>query len=345
MKHRLALLLLLAAGVLLSGCTNRILAKKIVQAPNRSGLESMGANMDKMREATQNLGSPSWDLLVSHPATKLNVKVFEPKNYGLVHKLNIEPGPKPGTAKANVEMNWKPPLEVGPEAPLRGTLILLHGIYVSKEAMIHWALYLAESGYRCVLVDLRGHGQSTGDWITYGAVETRDLAQLIDELQRRRLAGERVGVLGMSYGGSIGLMLAARDERVGAVIALQPFCDAREAVPEFVRANFGAKARKLSDDDFTYALNRAQSLAAFSWEDTDVRAAMENIRIPVLFYHGSQDTWLDPRHSRELVKNAPKGSRLVILGADNHITLSLRLDPIAKDVVAWFEEHLVETAP
>ena len=34
-----------------------------------------------------------------------------------------------------------------------------------------------------MLVDLRGHGGSSGRWLTYGVVESRDLSQLIDQLE------------------------------------------------------------------------------------------------------------------------------------------------------------------
>jgi len=87
---------------------------------------------------------------------------------------------------------------VEPKLPPRATIFVLHGIRDQKEGLRHWADHLSEAGYRAVLVDSRGHGHSTGDWLTYGVQESRDLSQLVDALA----ADGPVGVMGISYGGA-----------------------------------------------------------------------------------------------------------------------------------------------
>jgi pimeloyl-ACP methyl ester carboxylesterase len=84
----------------------------------------------------------------------------------------------------------------------RGTVFLLHGIRADKNQVRGWAGMLADAGFRAVLVDLRGHGRSTGDWLSYGVVESKDLAQVLDALVERGLVVGRVGVMGFSYGAS-----------------------------------------------------------------------------------------------------------------------------------------------
>ena len=84
--------------------------------------------------------------------------------------------------------------------PLQGTVLLLHGIRDSKSSMRGMGQVLADGGFRSVLIDLRGHGSSTGDWLTYGVVDSQDLTQVLDALDRRNLLAEPVGVFGCSYG-------------------------------------------------------------------------------------------------------------------------------------------------
>jgi pimeloyl-ACP methyl ester carboxylesterase len=48
--------------------------------------------------------------------------------------------------------------------------------------MLPAAKELAEAGYRAVLVDLRGHGRSTGKYTTFGVQAAKDLSQVIDAL-------------------------------------------------------------------------------------------------------------------------------------------------------------------
>lgn len=95
--------------------------------------------------------------------------------------------------------------------PPRGTILVLHGIYARSITMLPQARALAYAGYRVALVDLRGHGRSTGDYLTYGVREARDVSQVIDAIEGQQLIAGRIGVLGISYWNSVVLQQAAPD--------------------------------------------------------------------------------------------------------------------------------------
>ncbi len=78
--------------------------------------------------------------------------------------------------------------------PSRGTVLLLHGYLQNKNYVTPWAVRLAQAGFRCLVVDLRGHGASTGDHISFGAFESNDLSRVLDDLQRRGWDVSRVGI-------------------------------------------------------------------------------------------------------------------------------------------------------
>jgi hypothetical protein len=107
--------------------------------------------------------------------------------------------------------------------PQRGTVVLLHDYGLQMEFMAVWAFELAQAGYRVILVDVRGHGQSTGQTVSYGKWETDDLRAMLDYLTGQRLCDRKVGVLGVGYGGWLALQWAARDSRVGTVVAIAPY--------------------------------------------------------------------------------------------------------------------------
>jgi len=73
-------------------------------------------------------------------------------------------------------------LEAG--SPGRPAILLLHGYLQDKRSVTSWAVRFAQAGYRCALVDLRGHGASTGIHISFGAFESRDLQTVLDDLER-----------------------------------------------------------------------------------------------------------------------------------------------------------------
>jgi pimeloyl-ACP methyl ester carboxylesterase len=193
------------------------------------------------------------------------------------------------------------------------------------------------------LVDLRGHGRSTGQWIGYGAFEAKDLSQVLDDLERKQLLAGKVGVIGVSYGASVGLQLAARDKRIATVVALEPFSDAQKAVVEFSRAVAGSYVKDWTAGDYSHALAKAASMAKFAWSDVDVLGAVERNPIPMLFFHGARDKMISPEHSQILKAHAAGRSGLLILPEDDHISLSKRLAPIAGGVAEWFDKTLAVT--
>jgi len=322
----------------LSGCASAVLARRMVQAPNANGAPRMVRD-PKMAEILKRTYSQEMLVPVGPPGAVLSVAVLEPGDYGMKHELRLMNKPD-GSGQATYNFNWQFPNPGAPRVSPKATIVILHGILVSKEYMIHWAIYLAQKGYRTVIVDLRGHGASTGRFVTFGAVERTDMRQVLDELSRRGLVAGPVGVLGVSYGAAVGLDWAAIDPRVGSVVALEPFSDPRRAIVQFTRGYMPEQVKGITDDQFASAEDQAAHIANFRWSDADVLRAVQGLRVPVLFYHGRDDTWIPPEHSVRLMAAAPAGSLLTILPDDNHMTLSVRLDPIAQQVATWFDAHL-----
>ncbi len=67
------------------------------------------------------------------------------------------------------------------------------------------------------MVDLRGHGESTAQYVSPGYLEARDVLGGVDYVRQRAERGPVV-VLGVSYGAAAAL-LAAQSEAIAAVIA------------------------------------------------------------------------------------------------------------------------------
>lgn len=339
LRRRLRNLLIAAclagAAFVHSGCVSSILANMAITAPNQQH-EPRTVSDPAYAARFDSVCAQTWRLPVGPPPAELAISVVEPGNYDFYYKL--EPKESKGWKWLEPDFTWKLPPK-----PLaaKGTLVLLHGWGDEKENMMHWALCLAENGWRCVLVDLRGHGRSTGSRIGFGAFEVGDLRQVLDEIQRRKLAGDKVGIVGVSYGASMGLLLAAQDPRVGAIVALEPFSIAAHAVVEFAHGAAPQQAAGISEKDFATAVKLAAERGGFSWEQGDVLAAMEHVTAPVLFIHGAKDTWISPENSRILQAHAHGPSRLLILPDDDHVFLSMRLgEVVVSDVRGWFDRYL-----
>lgn len=104
--------------------------------------------------------------------------------------------------------------------PPVGTILLVHGAYGRSEDMVGTASVFAAKGYRTILVDLRGHGHSTGDRISYGIQESQNLSQVLNFLDQSGLVEGEIDVYGFSYRAATAIQLAGRDDRVRAVMAV-----------------------------------------------------------------------------------------------------------------------------
>lgn len=342
-KQIFQLVACLVAPLLLTGCVSSVLATMAVKAPNQQQTPRAVRDENYARRF-DSLAAQSWQLPVGPPAAELAVAVVEPGDYDFRYAIEVKQNEN-GHRWREPKFEWKLPDRTHTDATaVKGTVLLLHGYRDAKENVAHWALVLAGFGYRCVLVDFRGHGRSTGEFIGFGAFEVNDLKLLLDDLQKRGLMEERVGVLGVSYGASMSLLLAAQDKRVGTIVALEPFSNAAGAVVEFAHGVAPGQAAKISDSTFAAAVTKAAERGKFSWSDGDVLAAMDRVTVPVLFYHGAKDTWLAPANSRALQSKAPSGSRLVILPDDDHILLSMRLGAIVPEVKQWLDRYLIKAA-
>jgi pimeloyl-ACP methyl ester carboxylesterase len=286
-------------------------AHLIAAAPNR------GKRIDLARRPTQ---------------TELNAA-------GVATAFRVDVGPPPASL-----MVWivEPPPDAGVAEP-RGTTVYLHGIYDRKESLLPTALSHAARGYRGVLVDARGHGESTGDWITYGAVEARDYTQVLDALAERGLLTERVAVYGASYGAGTGVQFAARDPRVDTAVLLAPFADMRGIVRDRTRSL--RLAWLFTDATLDAAIARAGQLAGCDPNDSSGVAALRARPIPVLIIHGRRDRTIPLAHAERLITAADPRSKLVIVEeARHHDWTAGGHRTIYRESTAWLDQWLATSA-
>jgi fermentation-respiration switch protein FrsA (DUF1100 family) len=116
---------------------------------------------------------------------------------------------------------------------LPDAIILIHGINTNRAVMLPTAVLLAEAGYHVLLIDLRGHGESEGDLISYGYWEALDVQAGADYLADRPDV-EDVGVLGTSLGGAAVVRAAAADPRLEAVVIQISFSSLPDAIEDAV---------------------------------------------------------------------------------------------------------------
>lgn len=100
----------------------------------------------------------------------------------------------------------------------RGTVIISHGINGNRSDMLPRAAFLVRAGYNTLLVDLRDHGDSGGNYAGPGYIESRDVLGAVSYLRK---CGDRDAIIAMghSYGAVASIYAAAQSREISAVIA------------------------------------------------------------------------------------------------------------------------------
>lgn len=86
--------------------------------------------------------------------------------------------------------------------------------------------YIVQHGYATVVVDVRGTGQSEGQWEAFGATEQADYAEVVAWAATQTFSDGRIGLYGVSYLGISAVLTAAqRHPAVKAAFPIVPIGD------------------------------------------------------------------------------------------------------------------------
>jgi pimeloyl-ACP methyl ester carboxylesterase len=242
-----------------------------------------------------------------------------------------------GAPAASLSVRILEPAGDASQPAARGTIFVLHGIRDSKRSMVGVGEAFRREGYRVVLVDLRGHGQSTGDWLSFGDREGRDLKEVADALAAEGVLALPVGVYGPSYGGAAALQMARRDPRVRAVVTVATYTRMRDIVPLY--SERVAPRWLLTTADVSAAMDRAGVLGDFDPSNADSVAAIASTTAEVLLIHGRADANIPWQHSESLHDASRSHSRLLLLEGLDHRTI-MSDATVARESVAWFDQYL-----
>ena len=99
-------------------------------------------------------------------------------------------------------------------------VILLHGYDATRLSVLPQALMLARAGYGTLLIDMRGHGESSPVVRSMGWADVVDVETAVTWLQSRDdVNPDRIGIYGFSLGGQVALRAAVQLDTIQTVAA------------------------------------------------------------------------------------------------------------------------------
>lgn len=185
------------------------------------------------------------------------------------------------------------------------TVVFLHGFTQNRLAGLGYLEIYRRAGYNVMLVDLRAHGDSGGESVTWGNYEKYDLNAWIDWV-RARFPGGKIGVHGVSMGAATALMhaeLNQSDRRVAFYIADSAYSELVPLLKKELTAKLHLEANTLLPDFlFFYGNVVSYYKEGFTFYQSSPLQSVKHVTVPVLYLHGEADTLVPPEMSEELYR-------------------------------------------
>ncbi|MEK7880078.1 MAG: alpha/beta hydrolase [candidate division NC10 bacterium] len=221
----------------------------------------------------------------------------------------------------------------------RPWLILCHGLGANRADLLEIGAGLFGAGYNLLAFDFRAHGESGGRTTSFGWLEQRDLEGALAFLGAQpEIPDHPYGILGISMGGAVAIMVAARDERLGAVIADSPYANLEESITHHLKLMY-----RLPKVPFGWFATTAYRLRFGAWPGQMAPLA-EIAKLsprPVFIIQGEQDPRMPLAEAQALADAAKDPKEFwVVRGTDHLTTFADNPSGYLQRVVRFFDTYL-----
>lgn len=220
----------------------------------------------------------------------------------------------------------------------RGVLILVHGVGGCKEHFVALGAKLAKQGIASVLFDERAHGESGGEYCTYGYYEKQDIKEIVDYV-KSKYTDVPLGIMGNSLGGAVAIQALETDTRIEFGIIESTFTNLHQIAFDYKKRILkGFGIRFISD----YALKRAGIIADFDPYQVQPIQSVQNIEQPVFIAHGDADQRISITYGKALFDNLKSTDKTwYVIQGGTHMNLSTKGGDLYEEALWGFlEQHI-----
>ena len=219
-------------------------------------------------------------------------------------------------------------------------VIAQHGYKADRGEMLNEAAMLHQHGFGVLLSTIRAHDLSEGHLITFGRDEVKDLAAWWRFLRSRPdVQPDRIGFLGNSFGGTLGIQFAAGEPGVAAVVTNSAFSSLEDTIDTSVRFFTG-----LPPFPFASLIRYfAEREAGFSASEVDAKRWIARLSPrPVLLMQGGADVVISKSSGDRLFEAARDPKELWFEPEVGHSGFDEAFpEEYEKRVVAFFRKYLL----
>ena len=200
---------------------------------------------------------------------------------------------------------------------IKKAVICFHG-YTGEGLSNHVAIadYFLKHGYAMLLPDARAHGESEGEYIGFGCLDRKDALGWIKWLIGE--CGEDVKIMlhGTSMGGATVLMTSGLKlpANVRGIVSDCGFTSPKEVFTYVLNSMYHLPAfPAIQGADL---LNK--KLAGYGMDECNAKYEVQKADVPILFIHGSADTFVPCSMCHEIYDNCRSPKRTLIVEGAAH---------------------------
>lgn len=179
-------------------------------------------------------------------------------------------------------------------------VILTHGYTDNRFGSLKYMKMYLDLGFHCLIYDLRDHGENARTFCTYSVREAQDLIAVIDDTYERYGKHIILGLHGESLGAATTVMSLMYYPDVEFAVADCGFADIENVLEGVVAYQHLPK--------FLVKTASAAAKIRYGYSFSEMRPidALAGNRVPILFIHGEDDTFILPENSKRM-KEATDG--------------------------------------
>jgi len=212
--------------------------------------------------------------------------------------------------------------------------VLGHGVTGNKDRpfVVALAQGLAAAGIPALRFSFAGNGDSGGRFeACHISKEVEDLGAVLDALE-----GYRIGYIGHSMGGAVGVLRTSQDERIRWLVSLAGMVHTKK----FAATEFGEEMPDAGcmweDEDCPLSQAYMDDLSRI---DTVVDTAAD-IKVPWLLVHGTEDDVVPIEESKEISARANEPVELHLIDGAGHVFSEAYTAPMVDKVVGWVKGNV-----
>ena len=224
--------------------------------------------------------------------------------------------------------------------PTNKTVVFAHGYLGRGSDMgLFGQYYVDELGYNMFTADMRGHGDSEGDYIGFGWHDRLDLIDWVERVIDEVGDDTEVVLHGVSMGAATVLMASGEElpDNVKAIVADSPYSNVYDLFAYQLDRMF-----KLPEFPILPTTGLVTNIkAGYNIKEASALEQVKKAEVPILYIHGGSDTFVPTSMTKELLQNTNSEAELMIVeGASHGESIVLERDKYLNTLTRFLDKYV-----